>query len=137
MDYRDELCAHCGKKFRAGRATDGYMDFNLIGYHSVGLDRHKYFCGNCMNEFLYKFMGEPSILDHDKAPTALYTWTKGDFPKRPDNMMINGKYIKHYNRKKLEIAVRKFAKKIKKEEPWNTVDYFKYAGLKKSKWEKK
>lgn len=136
MDYRDELCSHCKKKFRVGQSCDGYVDFQLMGYQPVGLKRHGYFCSRCMDEFLYKFMGEPSLLDHDKAPTALYSWNgkNNGFPKRADHMMINGRMTKHYNKKKLEIAVRKFAKKMNKEEPWNMVDYFVYAGLKKSKW---
>ena len=133
LKYRDEKCGHCGKKFRAGERCEGYMDFNIIGYAGVGVPRHGYFCHWCMEEFIYNFIGHSSLLDHDRAPSKTYTWNKNSFKKgfssRASGMMIKGDY-KKYNKGIFEKEVKRFVKWVKKNEPWNTVDYAKFSGYK-------
>jgi len=132
LKYRDEKCRHCGKKFRAGKACEGYLDWNIVGYSSVGLGdkdgRHGFFCNICMEEFIYRFMGEPSILDHDRAPTKLYNAlpVNGKNPK-VNCMMIKGKIAK-WNKERFIKETRRFTKWVKKNEPWNIVDYYKFGG---------
>lgn len=135
LRYRDEVCRHCGKTFRAGFACEGYMDWNIIGYSSVGIgdrkERHGHFCNVCMEDFIYRFIGEPSILDHDRAPSKLYgSGSLSNKRPRTVGMMIKGDYVK-YDKKKFEKATRAFVKQIKKTESWNIVDYEKFGGYKR------
>ena len=132
LRYRDEKCRHCGKTFRAGLACEGYLDWNVVGYSGIGIgdrnERHGFFCNNCMEEFIYRFMGEPSIFDHSRAPSKYYNF-KSLEQKHPRaaGMMIKGK-PKKWNKKKFMIETRRFAKWVKKNEPWNIVDYYKFGG---------
>lgn len=130
LKYRDEKCRHCGDTFRAGLACEGYMDFNIVGYSGLGVERHGYFCNICMEEFVYRFMGESSILDFDRAPTKMYKMPDGGKKSRVNGMIIKGKYFK-YDKKKFERATKKFVKWVKENEPWNVVDYEEYGGYKK------
>jgi len=136
LKYRDEVCRHCGDTFRAGEACEGYMDWNVIGYSSVGLvnrkGRHGFFCNVCMEEFVYRFMGESSLFDHERAPSKMYSLRdfRADRKSRVSGMMIKGAY-KKYNKKKFEKEVKRFVKWVKKNEPWNTVNYEKFSGYKK------
>jgi len=135
LKYRDEKCKHCGKKFRAGYACEGYLDWHVVGYSGIGIGekggRHGYFCNRCMEEFVYRFMGEPSIFDHMRAPSKFYD-IKGLRQKRakPSGMSIKGKHMK-YNKEKFMKETRRFAKWIRKNEPWNIVDYYKFGGARR------
>lgn len=132
LKYRDETCKHCGKTFRAGFACDGYLDWNVVGYSGIGIgdrnERHGYFCNTCMEKFIYRFMGESSIFDHDRAPTKYYRFESME-QKHPrvEGMMIKGKPTK-WNKEKFMAETRRFAKWVKKNEPWNIVDYYKFGG---------
>lgn len=130
LKFRDEICMVCKKKFRAGFAAEGYAEVLFIGYHHAGMKRRNMICANCVHVLL-KLVGEPSMDILLKAPQMTY---KADdlqkFPKRATGMSWDGNHYK-YNRKKLEIAVKKFSKKMKKLEPYSNIDYYKLSGLKR------
>jgi len=128
LTYRDEICSHCKKQFRAGESCDGYMDYNIIGFSGVGVGRHGYFCNACMEEFIYRFIGESSLLDFNRAPHKYYPFLGKSRKPKPVGMMIKGKYLK-YNKKIFEAEVNRFVKWVKKNEPWNIVDYKEFSGL--------
>lgn len=129
LKFRDEVCAACKNKFRAGYAAEGYAEILFIGYHHGGMKRRRLICSQCVGTLL-KVVGEAPLDILTTAPTALFTWdtNKDDFPDKPSGMMINHKHHK-YNRKKLRLAVKKFTKKMKKLEPYSNIDYYKLAGL--------
>lgn len=132
LKYRDETCQHCKKTFRAGERCEGYMDFNIIGYSGVGVNRHGYFCNHCMEVFIYRFMGESSLLDFNRCPYKLYSMLSIDKKKqRPSGMTIKNKHYDKYDKIKFEKEVKKFITWVKKNEPWNIVDYAKFSGLRK------
>ena len=132
LKYRDEKCRHCGKTFRAGEACEGYLDWHVVGYSGIGISdnrkRHGYFCNMCMEKFIYRFMGEPSLLDHDRAPSKFYNF-KSFEQKHPrvEGMTIKGKMVK-WNKDRFMRETRRFSKWVKKNEPWNIVDYYKFGG---------
>lgn len=131
LTFRDEICRSCGKKFRAGFAAEGYAEILFIGYHHAGMKRRQLVCPRCVGTLL-KVIGEAPVDILMIAPSKIYSWddTKDGFPKRASNMKIDGKIVK-YNRKKLEAAVKKFSKKMKKLEPYSNIDYYKLSGLKR------
>lgn len=133
LQYRDETCQHCKKKFRAGDKCDGYMDFRIIGFSGVDQTRHGYFCNQCMEEFVYRFMGYSSLLDFNRCPYKTYSWDIVRDPhmnknKKPSGMGIKGKHMK-YNKKVFEREIKKFMRWVKKNEPWNIVDYADFSGF--------
>ncbi len=129
LNYRDEECGACHKKFRAGKACEGYMHLILVGYHDVGLDRESLICSDC-KDIIYKLLGCPTMEILTKCPSIYYD-TKAMFQSnpKPSGMSIGEKHVK-YNKSILEKEVAKYEKKMKRKEPWSNVNYRKVSGLK-------
>ena len=130
LNYRDEKCSACHKKFRAGKSCEGYMHLILVGYHDVGLSREKLLICNDCKDIIYKLLDCPTMNILTSMPQAYYSLnTLGQSNPRPAGMSINNKHVK-YNRAILEKEVAKYEKKMKRKEPWSNVNYRKVSGLK-------